>query len=56
MDENFAVLDDENDPIEGLYATGENVAGGASVGSVLPGGRLAAWAILGCEPDRSHEE
>ena len=56
VDERFAVLDAENDPIEGLYATGENVAGGASVGSCLPGGRLAAWAILGCEPDHSHEE
>lgn len=56
VDEDFRVLDEEHEPIEGLYSTGENVAGGASLGSCLPGGRLAAWSILGVEPDHSHEE
>jgi fumarate reductase flavoprotein subunit len=46
VDEGFRVLDDKHDPIHGLYAAGENVAGGASIAFVLPGGRLAARAIL----------
>jgi fumarate reductase flavoprotein subunit len=46
VDEGFHVLDEKHDPIHGLYATGENVAGGASIAFVLPGGRLAARAIL----------
>jgi len=46
VDEAFHVLDEKHDPIHGLYATGENVAGGASIAFVLPGGRLAASAIL----------
>lgn len=46
VDEKFHVLDEKHDPIEGLYAAGENVAGGASIAFVLPGGRLAARAIM----------
>lgn len=46
VDEAFHVLDEKFDPIHGLYATGENVAGGASIAFVVPGGRLAARAIL----------
>ena len=46
VDEHFRVLDEKHDPIDGLYSTGENVAGGASVAFVLPGGRLAARAIM----------
>lgn len=46
VDETFRVLDEKHDPIEGLYATGETVAGGASVAFVLPGGRLAAKALI----------
>lgn len=45
-DDDWRVLDENWDPIPGLYAAGENVAGGASVAFVLPGGRLAAEKII----------
>lgn len=41
-DDDWRVLNGNHDPIAGLYAAGENVAGGASVAFVIPGGRLAA--------------
>ena len=45
-DDDWRVLDDNLDVIPGLYAAGENVAGGASVAFAIPGGRLAAKKIL----------
>lgn len=56
VDENFNVLKDDFSPIEGLFSAGENVAGGSSLAFCLPGGRLAAWKILGAEPDHTHEQ
>lgn len=46
VDESFRVLTETHDPIPGLYSAGETVAGGASIAFALPGGRLAARAIL----------
>ncbi|MGV8083115.1 MAG: FAD-dependent oxidoreductase [Coriobacteriia bacterium] len=46
VDEEFRVVDEKLDPIPGLYSAGENVAGGASLAFCLPGGRLAAKAIV----------
>lgn len=51
-DDDWRVLDDNLDPIPGLYAAGENVAGGASVAFVVPGGRLAAEKAVANEVNK----
>lgn len=46
VDESFRVLDEKLNVIHGLYAAGENVAGGAGICCVFPAGRLAAKAAV----------